>query len=86
VNAAEIPLRNVADVDLVRAGLTILSGGVAIHAGPVGDVLTSDRVSEAFAHPVVIQHSMNRWSAQAHPVGSAHLPTWQPDEPSPLHR
>jgi len=56
------------------------------HAGPVGDVLTSDRVSEAFAPPVVIQRSMNRWSAQARQVGSAHLPTWQPDEPSPLHR
>ena len=64
----------------------LLSGGVAIHAGPVDEVLTSEHISECFDHPVLITRSLDRWAAQARPVNDAHLPTWQPDTPTPLHR
>jgi iron complex transport system ATP-binding protein len=64
----------------------LLAGGAAIHSGRVDDVLTSEKVSECFDHPVVIKRSMDRWTAQARPVSDAALPTWQPDDPHPLHR
>ncbi|HZZ49735.1 MAG TPA: ATP-binding cassette domain-containing protein [Pseudonocardia sp.] len=59
----------------------LLAGGVAIHSGPVGEVLTSENVSECFDHNVVISRAGDRWMAHAQPVTASQLPTWQADEP-----
>jgi iron complex transport system ATP-binding protein len=62
--------------------------GRTLAAGPVDDVLTSENVSAAFEHPVLITRSLRRWSAQAQPAARAALPGWaDPDAgPEPLHR
>ena len=67
----------------------LLAHGRTLASGPVDEVLTSENVSAAFEHPVLITRSLRRWSAQAQPVGRAELPAWaDPDDtaPGPLHR
>lgn len=42
-----------------------------LHAsGPVREVLTTDRVSECFDHPIEIEHRAGRWQARARKVGA----------------
>ncbi|GAA5146284.1 ATP-binding cassette domain-containing protein [Pseudonocardia eucalypti] len=70
----------------------LLRGGRTLSSGPVADVLTSSLVSTCFDHPVLIKHSLNRWTAQAAPIPETDLPTYTPDtptddpHPNPLHR
>jgi iron complex transport system ATP-binding protein len=58
----------------------LLRQGIAVHAGPVDDVLTSDNVSECFDHPVLITRSLRRWSARAQPVEHTTLPDWHTED------
>jgi iron complex transport system ATP-binding protein len=58
----------------------LLRQGLAVHAGPVDDVLTSDNVSECFDHPVLITRSLRRWSARAQPVEHTTLPDWHTED------
>jgi len=43
----------------------LLRAGRVLASGPVGDVLTTELVSECFDHPIRIQHRDGRWSATA---------------------
>ncbi|MFB9966223.1 ABC transporter ATP-binding protein [Sinosporangium siamense] len=43
----------------------LLRDGHNLYSGPVDDVLTTDRVSECFDHPVRIARRNGRWSAHA---------------------
>ena len=44
----------------------LLRRGRLVAAGPVADVLTSDRVTECFDHPIEIERRRGRWYAAAH--------------------
>jgi len=41
----------------------LLRAGRVLAAGPAGDVLTSERASECFGHPVAISRQVGRWAA-----------------------
>lgn len=43
----------------------VITGGRMLAAGAVGDVVTSDTISEAFQHPIDVAHDDGRWSARA---------------------
>ena len=43
----------------------VIADGRALAAGTVGDVLTSETISEAFRHPIDVTHHNGRWSARA---------------------
>ncbi|EWS79849.1 ABC transporter ATPase [Brachybacterium phenoliresistens] len=43
----------------------LLAHGRILAAGPVAEVLTSQAVSAAFAHPIEVRHDEGRWSARA---------------------
>ncbi|WP_308010933.1 ATP-binding cassette domain-containing protein [Streptomyces sp. AC495_CC817] len=43
----------------------VIADGRALAAGPVGEVLTSDTISDAFRHPIEVAHHDGRWSARA---------------------
>jgi len=43
----------------------LLRGGRIVAAGPVDEVLTSDLVTECFAHPIHVERRHGRWSAIA---------------------
>lgn len=42
----------------------VIADGRALAAGPVGDVLTSETISEAFRHPIDVAYDDGRWSAR----------------------
>lgn len=42
----------------------LLSDGRVVADGPVGEVLTSKNVTEAFDHPIEVEHRDGRWSAR----------------------
>jgi iron complex transport system ATP-binding protein len=48
--------------------LLLRSGGV-VAAGPVGEVLTDDTLSDAFGVPLRVRHAEERWSAVLRPGG-----------------
>jgi len=43
----------------------LIAGGRVVAAGPALDALTSENVSEAFAHPIDVRHEDGRWAARA---------------------
>ena len=43
----------------------LLKAGRIVASGPVNDVLTSNRVSDAFDHPISVTRSQGRWAARA---------------------
>lgn len=43
----------------------LLSAGRVVAAGPAQNVLTTDLISQAFEHPIQIEHRDGRWSARA---------------------
>ncbi|MGY3678925.1 hypothetical protein ACVWXU_002548 [Streptomyces sp. TE33382] len=43
----------------------LLRGGRCAASGPAGRVLTTDRVSDCFGHPVRIERTDGRWTARA---------------------
>ncbi|WEH43581.1 ATP-binding cassette domain-containing protein [Streptomyces sp. AM 2-1-1] len=43
----------------------LLRGGRCVAAGPADEVLTTDRVSDCFGHPVRITRTEGRWAARA---------------------
>ncbi|WP_200811002.1 ABC transporter ATP-binding protein [Demequina sp. NBRC 110057] len=55
----------------------LLRDGAVVAAGDVGRVLTTDRVSACFAHPIEVGHADGRWSARTHRVS----PTSRVGEP-----
>lgn len=46
----------------------LLRGGKCVASGPADEVLTTDRVSDCFGHPVRITRTEGRWSARAQRV------------------
>ena len=42
----------------------LLKGGTVVAAGPIGDVLTDDLLTETFDLPLHVQHQDGRWSAR----------------------
>ncbi|MEV5199939.1 ATP-binding cassette domain-containing protein [Streptomyces sp. NPDC053720] len=46
----------------------LLRGGRCLASGPADDVLTTDRVSDCFGHPVKISRTDGRWAARAQRV------------------
>ncbi|GHJ36160.1 ABC transporter ATP-binding protein [Streptomyces sp. TS71-3] len=49
----------------------LLRDGRTLASGPVSEVLTSDRVSTCFAHPVHLTRHEGRWTVRARRVGNA---------------
>ncbi|SFX97136.1 ABC transporter ATP-binding protein [Streptomyces atratus] len=47
----------------------LLRGGRCVASGPADEVLTTDRVSDCFGHPVRISRTDGRWAARAQRVG-----------------
>lgn len=43
----------------------LISEGRTVASGPVRDTVTTETVSEAFAHPVVVGYDEGRWTARA---------------------
>jgi len=43
----------------------LISGGRTVAVGPAVETVTTDHVSEAFAHPVEVGYDHGRWSARA---------------------
>ncbi len=57
-------------VEEIPPGIThalLLKGGRAVAAGPIGEVLTSQRLSETFELALEVTHQQGRWSARAVP-------------------
>lgn len=48
----------------------LLSDGQCLAAGEVEDVVTTDRISKCFDHPVRITRNNGRWAAQAEPANA----------------
>ncbi|SDC48271.1 hypothetical protein [Nocardioides lianchengensis] len=44
----------------------LLRRGRVVAAGPVDEVLTTELVTETFAHPIEVHRRRGRWSAVAH--------------------
>ncbi|MEV0849804.1 ATP-binding cassette domain-containing protein [Streptomyces sp. NPDC049954] len=42
----------------------LLRGGRTLASGPVGEVLSSERISACFGHPVTLEHREGRWSVR----------------------
>lgn len=42
-----------------------ISHGATVASGPVGEVVTTEVISRAFEHPIVVGHDGGRWSARA---------------------
>lgn len=47
----------------------LLAHGRVVTAGPIRDVLTSEHVTDAFEHPIVVGYDDGRWTARAAAVG-----------------
>lgn len=43
----------------------LLAHGTVVAAGPVHDTLTTELVSQAFEHPIAVDHSDGRWRARS---------------------
>ncbi|GAA4668026.1 ABC transporter ATP-binding protein [Gordonia humi] len=43
----------------------VIAHGDVVAAGPVDDVITTDVISQAFEHPIAVDHEGRRWSARA---------------------
>ena len=43
----------------------LISDGRTVAAGPAHESITTESVSEAFAHPVVVGYDEGRWTARA---------------------
>ncbi|OAN31424.1 ABC transporter ATP-binding protein [Mycolicibacterium iranicum] len=43
----------------------LISGGRTVASGPARETITTETVSEAFAHPVVVGYDEGRWTARA---------------------
>ncbi|MEV6744801.1 ATP-binding cassette domain-containing protein [Streptomyces sp. NPDC051080] len=52
----------------------LLRGGRCLASGPAGEVLTTDRVSDCFGHPVKISRTDGRWAARAQRVARTRPP------------
>ena len=55
-------------VEEIPAGIThalLLKSGSILAAGPIGEVLTADRLSETFDFALEVTHTNGRWSARA---------------------
>lgn len=50
----------------------LLRGGRVLSAGPAEEVLTTERVSETFNHPIQIQRTAGRWTATAQRASRPH--------------
>ena len=50
-----------AQIDKIKDG----PGGRTVAVGPAVETVTTDHVSEAFAHPVEVGYDHGRWSARA---------------------
>ncbi len=46
----------------------LIAEGRTVACGPARETLSTDTVSAAFAHPVVVDHSDGRWTARAKPA------------------
>ncbi|WP_205446812.1 hypothetical protein [Candidatus Frankia alpina] len=47
------------------AGVALVRGGRALASGRADDVLTTERVSACFDHPIAVRREDGRWSARA---------------------
>ena len=55
-------------IEEIPTGIThalMLKGGRIVAAGPIGETLTSDVLSETFDYPLAVAHVDGRWSARA---------------------
>lgn len=50
----------------------LLSSGQVTASGPVETVLTTDRVTQTFKHPIAVHRADGRWSARATPPHAIH--------------
>ncbi|GAA4384790.1 ATP-binding cassette domain-containing protein [Tsukamurella soli] len=53
------------EIPVTTTHALLIRDGIITAAGPVGDVLTTARISEAFDHPITITRQNGRWNATA---------------------
>ncbi len=58
---------HVEDIPASTTHLLAIGDGRALAAGPIGDVLTADLLSDLFEVPVSLERRRGRWSARAQP-------------------
>lgn len=57
------------ELPMTTTHAVLIKDGHVHAAGPAGDVLTTDLVSECFDHPIEIEHRAGRWQARAFASG-----------------